>query len=78
MTKNLKNYLISLIEVMGWFWIMNKVRAAFETIFTIDLPQLRWGIWVAWIIAGIWFIWRFRDGCFRRMDFWADENDRSW
>ena len=78
MTKNFRNYLLNLVQVMGGIAVVNGGRVAFEKIFSTDLSQLRWGIWTVWIIAGIWFAWRGYDGFFRKFDFWLDENDHRW
>ena len=78
MTKILKDYLISLVSVMGGLGILNSVRSVFEEIFKADLAMLRWGIWIVIGMAGAYFIWRGIDGIFYQKDFWVDEDKRRW
>ena len=74
MTKNFWNYIISLISTTGSFYIMNSARVAFEKIFSVDLIQLRWGIWAFGIIALCWFIWRGFYGFKVKMDFFFNDD----
>ena len=74
MTKKIRNYVINVFSTMGSFYIMNSARAAFEKIFSVDLIQLRWGIWAFGIIALCWFIWRGIEGFKIKMDFFFDDD----
>lgn len=75
MTKNFRYYVINGFTVLGSLWVADFARAAIEKVLKTDLLELRWGIWIALVIAHVWFVWRFRDGFFRRGDFLCDERD---
>jgi hypothetical protein len=74
MTKKFRNYVISVFSITGGFAILNETRVAFEKIFSVDLIQLRWGIWAFGIIALCWFIWRGIEGFKIKMDFFFDDD----
>jgi hypothetical protein len=74
MTKKFRNYVISVFSITGGFAILNETRAVFEKIFSVDLIQLRWGIWAFGIIALCWFFWRGFYGFKVKMDFFFDDD----